>query len=157
MFECAHLRGKWSVQTSKQANIHMHWCNAVMLYSLGLARAHPNHPNKYTDCLYPLEWLPFCPYPKEMSQFQDFPTVLPQLGGGATSGVALFKTSLRVAEGSFHQLLRYLTHTWKHGRSTTQQECHPLGYVMEFALHCWNRCTVLVGRMVNMITIPCID
>ena len=36
MFECAHLRGKWSVQTRKQANIHMHLSNAVMLYSLGL-------------------------------------------------------------------------------------------------------------------------
>ena len=35
-----------------------------------------------------------------MSQLQDFLMVLLQLEEGVTSGVAVFKTSLRVAEGS---------------------------------------------------------
>ena len=47
-----------------------------------------------------LEWQvrPSFIQPNCMSQLQDFYTVLLQLGESATSGVALFKTSLRVAK-----------------------------------------------------------
>ena len=92
-----------------------------------------------------------------MSHLQDFPTVLLQLGEGATSGVAVFKTSLQVEEGKYHQLLRSLTPTWGHGRNAQQQECHPLDWLVEPAAHCWIHCTGLVDMMASLITIPFTD
>ena len=74
--------------------------------------------------------------PKCMSQLQDFPTVLLQLEESATSGGVWVVISLRVAKGSLRQLLRSLTHTWRHGRSTLQQEIHPLDCMMQPAPHC---------------------
>ena len=92
-----------------------------------------------------------------MSHLQDLPMVLLQLGEGATSGVAVFKTSLQVEEGSYCQLLRSLTPTWRHGRSATQQEQHPLDCTMEPAPHCWIHCTGLVDMMAALFTIPFTD
>ena len=98
-----------------------------------------------------LEWHPF---PNCMSHLQDLAMVLLQFGEGATSGVAVF---LRVEEGSWHQLLRSLTPTWRRGRSTTQQEYHPLDCIVEPAPHCWIHCTGLVDMMAALVTIPFTD
>ena len=53
---------------------------------------------------FPLEWPPLSLLclvkPNCMSHLQDFFMVLLQLGEGATSGVAVFKTSLQVEEES---------------------------------------------------------
>ena len=108
-----------------------------------------------TDYLYSQGWhqfsLPHSVQQNNMSQLPGFPMALLQLREGATSGVALF------LRRSYCQLLRSLTPTWRHGRSTTQQEHHPLDISMEPALHCWIRCTGLVGMMAALITTPFID
>ena len=75
-----------------------------------------------------------------MSHLQDLTMVLLKLGEGATSGVAVFKTSLQVEEESYHQLLRYLIPTWRHGRSIPQQEYHLLGCT-------FGACTSLLGSL----------
>ena len=95
--------------------------------------------------------------PNYMNHLPDLAMVLLQLGEGATSGVAVFKTSLQVEEGSYHQLLRSSTPTWGHGRNAQQQECHHLDWLVEPAPHCWIHCTGLVEMMAALFTVPFTD